>query len=254
MELDLYAGPLSRYYAGDWESVLDRAARETGAVYRQTDEPAAQSMEEIRAGIEAWLNALNNALAPNLYAPIAWNDDPAGDYATAQAGAGPYSALIAWSAYAQYAVDRPYYAPNDLASDPAVSRARASANPPALVRQLNCEIWLPGDFEFSAVIRIPTGEERAACSTGALRAALDEVNGFTWDADAATIAAWRRRGPPIARRLVEVAPGRFEPREAEPPQPAPETQFDHAAQYAFAVMFDLVRFAETHHAPLMVVR
>ncbi len=30
MGLDVYVGPLSRYYGGDWETVIQQAAREGG--------------------------------------------------------------------------------------------------------------------------------------------------------------------------------------------------------------------------------
>lgn len=59
MALDVYVGSLARYYAGDWESVGEKSARERGVDYevggpRDRHEDA----ERIRPTVLAWRTAL----------------------------------------------------------------------------------------------------------------------------------------------------------------------------------------------------
>ena len=37
MALDVYVGPLTRYYTGEWENVAERAARERGEAVARPD-------------------------------------------------------------------------------------------------------------------------------------------------------------------------------------------------------------------------
>lgn len=254
MDFEIYAGPLSRYYAHDWMSVLDRAAAETGAVVRDLDDAAPpMSAREVEAAVTTWMAQLSAGLAPRAGEDVGWRDAADGAYASAQAGRVSYTALMAWTAYARYAEPRPYEPPRDLSADPAMTRALNAAEPPALLTQLNCQIWAPGAFSFSVVTRAPGGEVVTLCSTGALAEALSAFNAATWRADADTVAAWARRGPPVSGRLVEVSPGRFEARPAEAANPPVDTPFEHAAQYAFAVMADMTGFAIENDLPMLVI-
>ncbi len=255
MDLDVYAGPLSRYYLNEWETAIERVVGDSGAFLLEESggaRPSPALMAEVQASIESWLARVNEGLEPELSEDIAWNDAPDGPYATVQVGIANYSALIAWSAYARYAFDRPYDAPRDLSADPAVQAAMTTAVPPRIITQLNCEIWLPGDFAFSMAVRAPDGDGAALCSTGALREALNEFNQATWRASPDTILAWGERGPPLAGRVIEVEPGRFAP--AAPPEVIPpvDSPFEHSAQYAFSVMAQIVSFARENDMPVFL--
>lgn len=48
MGLDVYVGSLTRYYSGDWESVVEQAAREQGLDFHvlRVAEPAGQSSSD----------------------------------------------------------------------------------------------------------------------------------------------------------------------------------------------------------------
>jgi hypothetical protein len=90
--LDIYLGSLTRYYAREWESIAQQAAREMGVefqVIRQHDAPDAISdPEQIRPAVFAWREALSQGLAENLPTALDWDEGPASPYFTRQANMG----------------------------------------------------------------------------------------------------------------------------------------------------------------------
>jgi hypothetical protein len=68
MGLDVYVGSLTRYYAGQWETIVQQAGRQIGfdvQVVRTQPEAGAAitDPDEIRTGILRWRTALGQALA-----------------------------------------------------------------------------------------------------------------------------------------------------------------------------------------------
>src|SRR5689334_5222627 len=84
--LDIYVGSLTRYYAGDWELVAQKVAREMGApltVIRKHDpEDAIRDPEQIRPAVLAWRQGLSQALQETLTAPLDWDESPEAPYFT----------------------------------------------------------------------------------------------------------------------------------------------------------------------------
>ena len=83
MGLDIYVGTLTRYYAQEWESIAQQAAREMGVQFemiRQHDPPDAISdPEQIRPAVFAWREALSQRLAEGNSAEhsLDWDEGPA---------------------------------------------------------------------------------------------------------------------------------------------------------------------------------
>ena len=82
MALHIYVGSLTRYYAGDWETVIQKQAREAGA--NPASSPDAPSSEaardairdpgEIRPIVVEWRQGIASALKESITDPFEWDE------------------------------------------------------------------------------------------------------------------------------------------------------------------------------------
>lgn len=200
MGLDVYVGSLTRYYARDWETVVQRHARETGMelhVLRPNDpEDIVTDQNTIRAAVETWRGDLTTALGDNIQSPLDWDESPESPYFTDKPAWDCYSSLLLWAAYLEHPdLARPTACVEHWAEDEAFKRS-ASANfqteYPALLG--NTEVWLPANFKFTFVATDLAGNNVNFGSVLALREELADINARTWRADNPTLTAWRREG------------------------------------------------------------
>jgi hypothetical protein len=84
MGLDIYAGPLSRYYAGDWETIIQRHGRESGTPVHIIRPPGFRfpPPDVALARVLAWRSALDGALDGHIHEPLNWSESLTGDYIT----------------------------------------------------------------------------------------------------------------------------------------------------------------------------
>ena len=219
--LDVYVGPLTRYYAGEWDNVSERTARERGTQFRSgrrvgsgDSEP---DMQEVLHSILAWRVALNQSLGDRIAHPFDWSEDLDAPYYTGRPGWDGFGSLVLWAAYAEHlAVRRPVSLPDEWDNDPALMRSNLAgfrSRYSHLVR--NVELWLPNPFEFTFEGEDVDGRRVVVGSTSMLRRQLEELNAAAWKADADIVAAWGHEG------LANAAP------------------LERDARYAFAVLLDL---------------
>ena len=189
MGLDIYVGSFTRYYAGDWELVASRVAREIGAqfeVIRKNDAPdAIRDPEQIRPLVLEWRNNLSESLAESLPKPLDWNEGPDAPYSTDKPAWDGYNALLLWAAYEEHPNLRiPEVVPENLLKAPAFLLSTSEdfkTRYPALLS--GAQIWFPADFSF--VFKAPdcAGREVTFGSAIALARQLDELNKRTWNLD-----------------------------------------------------------------------
>ena len=231
MALDVYVGSLTRYYAGDWESVGDRTSRERG---RQTGSsqprPAGapkKDRERLQASVLAWRRALDGALAPHLAEPLAWNETSESPWFTDRPDWDGFGSLVLWAAYAEHPIlQRSNALPEEWDDDPALVRSNAEdfrSRYSHLVR--NVELWLPSAFEFTFEGEDVDGRRIIVGSATTLARQLGELNAATWKMDAGELVALTRRRPPGATLSV-------------------------CARHAMAVMTGLVRQAVEYRLPI----
>ena len=232
MALDVYVGSLTRYYAGDWENIAEKTARERGAPY-QIARPGGSAdrrkdPQKIGPAIEAWRSTLSASLASHIARPLDWDEAVAAPYFTGRPGWDGFGSLVLWAAYAENpALRRPDILPEEWDNDPALIRSNASgfrSRYSHLVR--NVELWLPTPFEFTFEGEDVDGRRVVVGSTMTLRRQLDELNAATWKASAAVVGQWGR----------------------EPP--AEDTPLELCARYAFAILLDLSRAAVELRLPM----
>lgn len=230
MALDVYVGSLTRYYAGVWENLVEKAARERGAQHRvRSARPAdaAKSQDRIRPKVIAWRAALAKALGDRLSAPLEWDETATAPWYTHRPGWDGFGSLVLWAAYAEHeALRMPETLPEEWDQDIALTRSTADgfrSRYSHLVR--NVEMWLPVAFEITFEGEDVEGRRAVMGSVTTLRRQLADLNAATWKASAADVAAW-------GQVLAE------------------EGSLEERARYAFAILTALAERAQTERLPM----
>lgn len=232
MALDVYVGSLARYYAGQWENIAEKMARERGAQY-QFGRPGLSAgrikdPDKIRPAVVAWRATLSVSLGSKIAMPLDWDETPEAPHFTGRPGWDGFGSLVLWAAYAENpALRRPASLAEEWDNDPALMRSTAAgfrSRYSHLVR--NVELWLPSPFEFTFEGEDVDARRVIVGSTTTLRRQLEDLNAATWKADASVVAGWGREP------MTETAP------------------LEINARYAFAVMLDLARRAVEHKLPM----
>ena len=228
MGLDVYVGSLTRYYSQEWETVMQKHAREKGIPFKvvRSNEPeeAITNPDEIRADVIDWRENLSRELGNYLSEPLDWNESPRSPYFTDKLGWDCYSSLLLWAAYSEHPdLVCPKDCIEDWTKDEAYQRSsdlEFDTRYPSLLS--NTKIWLPVDFRFTFASSDLAGDTVNFGSTVALRKELNELNSHTWGADNSVVAVWRKEG---ADHLAPLEVG---------------------ARFAFAVFFELAGAATEH--------
>jgi hypothetical protein len=232
MALDVYVGSLTRYYSGDWENAAEKIARERGVPFRVAgaDEPKDKTKEanRIRPSIIAWRRKLGDALGGRIPSRLDWDESAEAPYFTARPGWDGFGSLVLWAAYSEHpALRRPGRLPEEWDDDTALVRCNAEGFKSKfghLVR--NVELWLPSAFTLTFEAEDASGRKTVIGSSETLAHQLVELNASTWRADLGTIQGWGRKAP------------------------ADDDGLETHAQYACAVILNLVNFANEHTLPI----
>ncbi len=233
MGLDIYVGSFTRYYAGDWELIAQKAAREMGltidVIRTQDTEDTERDPEAIRPMVIEWRAGLSLSLTDSLAAPLDWREDAETPYFTDKPAWDCYSDLLLWAAYAeQPSLTRPFQTVEDFGEDPAYQRSTAVGFETDYLHLLNTECWLPCEFDFVFRSHRLDGASTQFGSSISLAAELDALNARTWRADRETISAWRSEGSEHGAPL------------------------ESGARFAFSVLRDLARESIEHKLPMLL--
>jgi hypothetical protein len=231
MPLDVYVGPLTLYYADQWENKAQKAARLVGGSYhklRTRDVPdAVRDPEQIRPAMVGWQRGLNEALKAYLLQPLEWSEDVETYFSTRPDFEG-LGALVLWAAYEDHRdLPRPEQY-RDFTQDPAYLRSvskDAVSSYPAVIHDI--EFWLPADFGFNFKAEAPHGAMTTFSSAFGLRQQLHELNDRTWAAEADEFLSWGRRRWPGA-----------------------DAPLEDLAKFGFAEMYSLAVLACEHRLPM----
>jgi hypothetical protein len=205
MGLDVYVGPLSRYYAGDWETIVQQYGRESGVSVRVVRPPSPkQSLigrlldclrprgpAAAQRAVRRWRNRLGKELG---IADLDWNEYPNAEYATDKPAWDCYGGLVLWAAYDELPDAKRRETAKGWDEDSAYLTSRM--NPRSRYRHLlaDTEIWLPVEFGIPFRTAAITGNEVVVGSSVRLLAELRELNSRTWKADDQQIHQWRVDG------------------------------------------------------------
>lgn len=231
MGLDVYVGTLTRYYAGQWETIMQRTAREQGVALEMRRHGADDAVTDptvLEPLLIEWRDALSDALRTHLAEPLRWAEGLGADYFTDKPAWDCYASLLIWAAHDEHpATELPRAASEDWMQHPAVQLSQAEGFRSRHGQLLHgAEFWLPAQFEFTFKAQDPSGAEIVFGSVDTLLAQLRSLNERTWRADDATLEGWRRAGA-----------GQRGP-------------FEQAARFGFAVVYELASRAAEHRLPM----
>lgn len=233
MGLDVYVGPLTRYYGGDWENAGERAARERAAGSAAPRRPGVlktptRDKARIRQAVLTWREILGDSLGTNAPGPLDWDESEDAAYFTGRPGWDGFGSLVLWAAYAEHPLLRvPASLPEEWDNDPALVRCNAEgfrSRYSHLVR--NVELWLPVSFAFTFEGEDVDRRRVVVGSSATLASQLADLNAATWKVGDAEAATWARRPPDD------------------------EASLELKARFAFAVMTDLAHKAVENRLPM----
>jgi hypothetical protein len=101
MGLDIFVGTLTRYYSGQWETVVQQAFADDDdigvLVVRPSSPDAETDPEAIRPAVLEWRRQLSDAFGAHLQEPLDWNESPEAPYFTDKPGRRCFNALVSWA-------------------------------------------------------------------------------------------------------------------------------------------------------------
>src|SRR5262245_36073305 len=104
MGLDIYVGSLTRYYSGNWQTIVQQYAAATGIEVRVVRPKASWHQRlhtwfkpsyVIRERVNKWKHNITEISGVNL----SWNEEPDYEYFTDKPAWDCYGALLLWAAF-----------------------------------------------------------------------------------------------------------------------------------------------------------
>lgn len=235
--LDIYAGPLTRYYTKNWKTKSQVVAEQIGAVYRQINpnSPTANSAPVMDPGqvqeiVGIWSTTLLSSLSDHIGQELKpWVDQNDRPYYTNQITWDAYNALVLWACFD----DCPELASKtpdltNLKNNPVYERVTNEE----FRSKYSCltsgvELWLPGEYQIMFE-GVTISDTKVVMSTvNLLQAQLKTLNQSTWKAYGMDINTWLKDGTPSA-----------------------QAPFETLAKYAFAVFTESVKFCQQQNLPM----
>jgi hypothetical protein len=219
MGLDVYVGPLTRYYSFEWETIVQQAGREQGMEVRIVRPPGFVKPDPADAleRVATWRKALGDAIS----VAMRWDESAFGDYETDKPDWDGYHAVRYLALHDEFP-DLPAparinrQALGALDKEPLERRfgevyagrgqsrlgrllGRRPPEPTAPPRYPNIQtpgLWLPVALDGLLRATGPLGNDLTIGSIDGLAAELESVNDRTLRMDEADLDAARRAGPP----------------------------------------------------------
>lgn len=182
--VEAFAGPLSRWFAGDDE----------------------QEAARLRAGVEQWREDLRSSVVEKVSEQLSW-DEASACRARFDFDVTGLDGLRLFACYAERSdLEWPDTVPQPLELDRAWRDAADAAFAKSLYGQLlACGLWLPGEFPVTVRAPRPDGESAEIGSLQVLADQLMWLNQRTFQADRAAIDEWAGQPAPPGAPLLQAA-------------------------------------------------
>jgi hypothetical protein len=206
--LDVYVGPLTRYYVEGPADVVERIAR-------HQDLPVTDGLEAeevIRAAVGRWREGLSRWLGDRLDGPLDWDESAPAPCFTDKPGWDGYGGALLLAAHDEHPeLPLPVQVSADWPDDPAYQAASAPGAGSRYRQLLTPELWLPCRFEFTVHTQDITGAEVELGSSVALLDQLELLSARCHldgqppepSADGHSLSAAAGSGLAVLRRLAE---------------------------------------------------
>lgn len=200
MGLDIYVGSLTRYHAGDWETIVQRTAREAGMkmqTIRANPDPPDKITDQtvINQAVRQWMQGLSVGLAKHISAPLDWDEKADAPYFTDKPDWVGYSGVILLAAHLEHpSIPQPQAATSHWDKDPAWQASTEEGYHSRFGQILTPEYWLPSDFPFTFKAPDVTGTVVTFGSSQALLQQLTTLNNETLNGTEEDLSLWAYEG------------------------------------------------------------
>ena len=271
MGLDIYAGTLVRYYAQNWESVVQKWAKANGYQFTRVTsggeaaDKERPELEDVMAAVGEWQQAIGGFLTGSGLSFHPWAEDNTSPYYTDKPDWDAFGALLLFGACRYYGEPLPPTVEKgwNFFLHPVVKRAIAD---PELNWSLysGAELWLPleGCYSFSGVD--PSHKQRTISTAESLLMELSQINTLSWNADEETILSWAdTEGYPV-NPWQEADPGQIgdgsngsrsnnSSNDSGISNGGAQTyDTESLAKFALSILFRAGLFAAAHHVPVLM--
>jgi len=190
MALDLYTGPLTRYYAGMWETPGARLAREMGSTYTvirptgSVSEDAITDPAVIECGVRKWRRDLREALSEHVSDEFAWDEGVDVSYLSERPTWEGYAGVLLSAAYAECPdLATPISEMKKWDDDPAYQRVTSASFSTRFPALYDVELWIPHRLEICFRAEDLPGTKRWFASSIQLLDSLTRLNDETFRMD-----------------------------------------------------------------------
>lgn len=255
MGLDLYAGPLTRYYSGNWQT----SAQQLGAQIVYADGGAPWIDEEnARKKVRDFHSRLAAKLEPFEFILPEWNETKDHSYETVKPDHMGREALLLWAAYIHRRdLKRPIDLPTDINGDRAYGESAGELKyyEPHLLT-LDAEMFVPAEADFALSIESPLGGKKLVTSVQSLMNTLMWINEHSWNSNIDNAEEWLERGLPHDEVYELTTESATQPLArilgfAKRKVWSSKDKLQQAAQYGFASYAKMLTFSVENNVPII---
>jgi hypothetical protein len=209
MGVDLYAGPLPRYYMFDWETPAAKFARENGLPFKTIREAPLIGLTIAQAVPAA--QAFKSRTATKLGDLPEWSFDPAGPYKVWQLTRQGLDALVLTAALQHHPeLELPTDLPKDIQAHPAVSQASSAGYYLGTMAVFESQIIVPGREQMLCAEADCRGKNAFVCTTAALGWSIKTIMNYLDLTEEQLAQALVEGPPPVNPRGMAVSVRRLE--------------------------------------------
>lgn len=254
MGLDIYAGTFTRYYAQNWKTITQQWAEENGYAFScitaNSDENDGETLspDEIKGDMENYRNQILAAITPQgqpTYAP--WVEDNQKPYYTDKPDWDAFGALLLYAAAEKLNAPLPVTVPKgfDFNTYPLIKKMQETEGKNwSLFSGATC--WIPIEEPFYFQGPMPTGAAAVIGTVGGLKAELEKINSFRWQADEEIILSWKKTEGYVADSTISAEGQIIKTAEYE------QHNTESLAKYAFALFWEAVSFSLNQNVPVLL--
>ena len=245
MGLDIYSGTLTRYYARNWKTSVQKWAEENGMKFNivraDTSEGEAVPPEEILSDVTSWRDSMIEALSKELSGRPHWAEDiDTTPYFTEKPDWDAVEALTLYTVCMALGEPVPETVPKnfDVYERPVYKRYAQQQS--SMISLWNGGgWWLPFAESFAFKGYLPTGHEVVLATVGMLKNELMQINSLEWNADEQTILGWQH---------TEGYPADAAYKDGKVKYIEKHTEYNTVslAKFAFSILWQAVRHSEQY--------
>lgn len=224
MGLDIYSGQLLRYYTLDWETIIQKYAKENNLEFEiaRKEDIEQISREDALEIIEEWMKSLSKHFKQSV-----WDEKSILTYETDKPDWDSYGAVLLWAINKKKILKKKTFEKDWNKS----SLYKSFLNNKLKYNEFShllydTEIWIPMDFSEPFKWVDPGNNEVTIGSVYQLYNQLIELNKKTWNASDDEIMNWRKTLSPDEKLL------------------------NPKAKFGFSILFSLVKFSVDNNLPL----